>query len=90
MGGCGRWLKKKAPGALDWLDGAISFESGSKVVAEAGYPRNPQGGTKLQLPEIPWKGLEPATGIEPATCGLRISDGLHRYSTEHLTVAERS
>ena len=27
--------------------------------------------TILQLPEIPWKGLEPATRIERATCGLR-------------------
>ena len=67
----GRWLKKKAPGALDRLDGALSGESGSKVVAEGGYPRNPQGGDTFQLPEIPWKTMEPAIRIERTTCGLR-------------------
>jgi len=72
----GRWLKKKAPGALDRLDAAqVSYAAaeagGSKVVAKGGYPQNPQTGPVLQVPEIPWKKLEPATGIEPATCGLR-------------------
>ena len=67
----GRWLKKKAPGALDRLDGAISFESGSKVVAKVGYAQNPQTGSEVQLPEIPWGSMEPATRIERATCGLR-------------------
>lgn len=33
----GRWLKKKAPGALDRLDGASVSESGSKVVAKATF-----------------------------------------------------
>lgn len=33
----GRWLKKKAPGALDLLDGIHCFESGSKVVAGAAF-----------------------------------------------------
>ena len=67
----GRWLKKRAPGALDRLDLPMNSERGSKVVAETGYPLNPQGGQSLQLPEIPWKSLEPATRIERATCGLR-------------------
>ena len=69
-------LKKKAPGALDRLDSdqvkhVAAAGRGSKVVAKGGYPQNPQTGPVLQLPEIPWKVLEPATGIEPATCGLR-------------------
>jgi integrase len=67
----GRWLKKQAPGVLDRLDMAMNFERGSKVVATATYPRNPQGGTNLQLPEIPWNALEPAIRIERTTCGLR-------------------
>ena len=74
----GRWLKKKAPGALDRLD-AIPSQSeravarGSKVVAEGVYSQNPQTGVVLQLPEIPWKSVEPATRIERATCGLRMA-----------------
>ena len=50
----GRWLKKKAPGALDRLD-AIPSQSeravarGSKVVAEGVYSQNPQTGGALQL-----------------------------------------
>jgi len=67
----GRWLKKQAPGVLDRLDMAMNFERGSKVVAAATYPRNPQGGTNLQLPEIPWNAMEPAIRIERTTCGLR-------------------
>jgi integrase len=75
----GRWLKKKAPGALDRLDAAAVGEvqslgvirRGSKVVAKECYPQNPQGGADVQPPEMPWKIVEPATGIEPATCGLR-------------------
>ena len=68
----GRWLKKRAPGVLDRLD--ISLNSEGKVVAEGSYPRNPQSGVAVQLPDIPWKNVEPATRIERATCGLRISD----------------
>ncbi len=75
----GRWLKKQAPGALDRLDTVVKDEvrfmglggRGSKVVAEGNFPQHPQTGTKLQLPAIPWEVVEPATGIEPATCGLR-------------------
>ena len=44
---------------------------GSKVVAEGGYPRNPEAATNSQLTEIPWRVMEPATGIEPAACGLQ-------------------
>src|SRR5262250_2871224 len=33
----GRWLKKKAPGALDRLDPMVATPSGSKVVAEAAF-----------------------------------------------------
>jgi integrase len=72
----GRWLKKKAPGALDRLD-AIPSQSeravarGSKVVAEGAYTQNPQTGAILQLPEMSLKSMEPATRIERATCGLR-------------------
>jgi hypothetical protein len=78
-------LKKRAPGALDRLDAVVSVERGSKVVAEGAYQRNPWGGTNLQLPEIPRKVLEPATGIEPATCGLRISDS---PTSDNLTPQE--
>ena len=71
----GRWLKKKAPGALDRLD-AMQPESeaaaarGSKVVAEGAYAQNPQTGMILQLPEIAGKKLVPPTRIERATRGL--------------------
>ncbi len=72
----GRWLKKKAPGALDRLDALPSqLESavarGSKVVAEGAFAQNPQTGSVPQLSEIPWTSMEPATRIERATCGLR-------------------
>jgi hypothetical protein len=30
----GRWLRKRAPGAVDRLDDAPAVESGSKVVAD--------------------------------------------------------
>jgi hypothetical protein len=36
VGTYGRWLRKKAPGALDRLDGHPQEESGSKVVAKTG------------------------------------------------------
>jgi integrase len=72
----GRWLKKKAPGALDRLDSiqvnyVAAQVSGSKVVADGAYAQNPQTGAILQLPEMSWKGLELARGIEPPTCGLQ-------------------
>jgi integrase len=73
----GRWLKKKAPGALDRLDvnpgEELSTGSGSKVVAIASYSPSPLPSTNLQAAEIPWKEVEPATRIERATCGLRIA-----------------
>ena len=37
----GRWLKKKAPGALDRLDSAISLESGSTKGFCGGIGGNP-------------------------------------------------
>ena len=72
----GRWLKKKAPGALDRLDYVpkskylVTGARGSKVVAEAAYAQNPQTGTNLQLPEVARKKLVPPTRIERATRGL--------------------
>jgi hypothetical protein len=42
-----------------------------QVVAEGSYTRNPQTGTYVQLSDILWKNVEPATRIERATCGLR-------------------
>ncbi|UVT21142.1 MAG: tyrosine-type recombinase/integrase [Nitrospira sp.] len=75
----GRWLKKKAPGALDRLDSlqvisAAALVSGSKVVASGASAKNTRTGSKLQLPEISMKGMELARGIEPPTCGLQISE----------------
>ncbi len=77
----GRWLKKKAPGALDRLDAAEDYveaegglthvvAGGSKVVATAGYAQNPQTGTILQLPEMAKENLVAPTRIERATRGL--------------------
>ena len=66
----GRWLKKKAPGALDRLDIVTEVASGSKVVAEAGYSQNPQTGASLQVHGITKKSLVPPTRIERATRGL--------------------
>jgi len=75
----GDWLPMGNKAAVDRLDSGTEYqvnyvassERGSKVVAGSGYPRNPQRGTNLQLPEIPWNAMEPATRIERATCGLR-------------------
>ena len=36
----GRWLKKKAPGALDRLDSVPELGAGSKVVAKVGLAAN--------------------------------------------------
>ena len=60
----GRWLKKRAPGVLDRLDMSLNSESGSKMVAEGSYPRNPQTGPHVQLLDFPWKNVKPATRIE--------------------------
>ena len=72
----GRWLKKKAPGALDRLDeiqpqSESAVAHGSKVVADGTSGKPPQSGLNTQLPEIPLIFMEPATRIERATCGLR-------------------
>jgi hypothetical protein len=68
----GRWLKKKAPGALDRLDFVAELQSGSKVVATGGSAPQPQTAANLQLQEIPKKILVPPTRIERATRGLGI------------------
>ena len=78
----GRWLKKRAPGALDRLDAietkyVAASASGSKVVAEAGYHQNPQTGPNLQLPEVVGKNLVPPTRIERATRGLGNRCSIH-------------
>ena len=71
----GRWLKKKAPGALDRLDSVqvnyVAAEAcGSKVVAEGAYAQNPQAGTSMQVIDSRREKLVPPTRIERATRGL--------------------
>ena len=68
----GRWLKKKAPGALDLLDGIHSFESGSKVVAGAAFAMGSAGTPSGVVPYFQALDMEPAIRIERTTCGLRI------------------
>ena len=68
----GRWLKKKAPGALDRLDNALGFESGSKVVAEAAFVVGAVGTPSAGAPYIQAFAMEPAIRIERTTCGLRM------------------
>jgi len=67
----GRWLKKKAPGAVDRLDPVASSETGSKVVAKAAFAAAAVGTTVEETSYIQALKLEPASGIEPPTCGLR-------------------
>ena len=69
----GRWLKKKAPGALDRMDISAEIASGSKVVAEA------VSTTKMALPPLE-QGLdlqaltmEPATRIERTGADLQLN-----------------
>ncbi len=67
----GRWLKKKAPGALDRLDFVSEVARGSKVVATA-MPTTQTALTPIeQGPYLQALRMEPATRIERATCGLR-------------------
>ena len=68
----GRWLKKKAPGALDLLDSVGVHHSGSKVVAEAVFAVGAVGTLSAGVPYIQPLTLEPAIRIERTTCGLRI------------------
>jgi len=70
----GRWLKKKAPGALDRLDCAIDLESGSKVVADTACTEGSVGAPSAGVPYIQGLILEPAIRIERTTCGLRRPD----------------
>ncbi len=67
----GRWLKKKAPGALDRLDISAEVASGSKVVAEAMSTMKTAPTPMEQGPYLQVLMMEPATRIERATCGLR-------------------
>ena len=67
----GRWLKKKAPGALDRLDSVAEVGSGSKMVAEAGLVAKTALTPSEQEPYLQPLTMEPATRIERATCGLR-------------------
>ena len=71
----GRWLKKRAPGALNRLDRAANGESGSKVVANAVLAGRFPGTVNENIPYIQALTVEPASGIEPPTCGLRIRTG---------------
>ena len=70
----GRWLKKKAPGALDRLDSVAVYQAGSKVVAEAAFAVGSVGTPSAGAPYIQALALEPAIRIERTTCGLRNSD----------------
>jgi len=73
----GRWLKKQAPGALDRLDVALNFcDIGSKVVAAVDFEATMAPAPLEQGPYIQALRMEPASGIEPPTCGLRIRPGL--------------
>jgi len=67
----GRWLKKKAPGVLEQLDSVAVPQSGSKTVAEAAFAVEAVATPSSEAPYIQAFSMEPATGIEPATCGLR-------------------
>jgi hypothetical protein len=74
----GRWLKKKAPGALDRLDRApdslpkiaSAVAGGSKVVAKRGYAQHPQTGANLKPQARSGETVVPPTRIERATRGL--------------------
>ena len=67
----GRWLKKKAPGALDKLDSVTIPESGSKVVAEREVAVGAARSSSAGIPYIQSLKVELARGIEPPTCGLQ-------------------
>ena len=56
----GRWLKKKAPGALDLLDGSTV----SKVVAVAAFAMGSTGTPSAGVPYIQALKMEPAIRIE--------------------------
>ena len=67
----GRWLKKKAPGALDRLDSVTVPQSGSKTVAEGAFAVGAVGTPSTGVPYIQALKMEPAIRIERTTCGLR-------------------
>ena len=64
----GRWLKKKAPGALDRLDSVTVPQSGSRNGFCGGSGGDPPAG----VPYIQALAMEPAIRIERTTCGLRM------------------
>jgi hypothetical protein len=68
----GRWLKKKAPGALDRLDSVAVPQSGNKVVAEGAFAVGGVGTPSAGVPYIQALKMEPAIRIERTTCGLRM------------------
>jgi integrase len=68
----GRWLKKKAPGALDRLESVAIPRSGSKVVAEEAFAVGAAGTSSMGVPYIQALAMEPAIRIERTTCGLRM------------------
>src|SRR6188508_977393 len=75
----GRWLKKKAPGALDQLDAmqpasVPAVARGSKVVADGINGQLPLARSFSQVPEVLEKNLVPPIRIERTTRGLGISD----------------
>lgn len=63
----GRWLKTKAPGALD---GSI-FLSVWRTVAEAACAVGAVGTPAAGVPTFQHLKMEPAIRIERTTCGLR-------------------
>ncbi len=80
----GRWLKKKAPGALDRLDSVTVTPSGSKTVAAAAFAGRPVGATSARSLSNQALDVELARGIEPLTCGLLVrcgSKSLERVSS---------
>jgi integrase len=78
----GRWLKKKAPGALDRLDSVAVPQSGSKVVAEGAFA---VGGVGTPLAGVPYIQALKWTGIriERTTCGLRNLSAQYAVSLRH-------
>jgi Phage integrase family len=60
----GRWLKKRAPGVLDRLDMSLNSKSGSRRQLST---ESTDRTFHVQLPDFPWKNVEPATRIERAT-----------------------
>jgi Phage integrase family len=70
VGTYGRWLRKRAPGAVDSLDAPIAAPSGSKVVADGAPEAEALRGLLPQVVEsVPPEMVRPAR-FERATCRL--------------------